>query len=77
MFMPDLAYYTSNLDLKIQNNALHMATHPNVLGLNLDSKTINPLFLTTAATQQTFPHIFTTTDIKTNIHHIRTLSLGI
>ena len=36
------------------------------------SKTKNPLFLTTATTQQTFPHTFTTTDIKTNMHHIRT-----
>ena len=36
MFMPDPAEYTSNLDLKIQNNALPMATHPKVLGLTLD-----------------------------------------
>ena len=38
MFMPDPAEYTSNLDIKIQNNALPMATHPNVLGLTLDPK---------------------------------------
>ena len=38
MFMPDPAEYTSNLDLKIQNNALPMATHPKVLGLTLDPK---------------------------------------
>ena len=30
------------------------------------------LFLTTAATQQTFPHTVTTTDIKTNMRHIHT-----
>ena len=33
-----LAEYASNLDLKINNNALPMATHPNVLGLTLDPK---------------------------------------
>ena len=38
MFMPDPAEYTRNLDLKIQNNALPMATHPKVLGLTLDPK---------------------------------------
>ena len=38
MFMSDPAEYTSNLDLKIQNNALPMATHPKVLGLTLDPK---------------------------------------
>ena len=32
LFMPDPAEYTSNLDLKIHNNALPMATHPKVLG---------------------------------------------
>ena len=30
--------YKSNLDLKINNTALHMATHPKVLGLTLDPK---------------------------------------
>ena len=30
--------YTSNLDLTINNKALPMATHPNVLGLTLDPK---------------------------------------
>ena len=36
LFTPDLAEYKSNLDLKINNNALPMATHPKVLGLTLD-----------------------------------------
>ena len=36
--MPDPAEYTSNLDLKIHNNALPMATHSKVLGLTLDPK---------------------------------------
>ena len=34
----DHAEYKSNLDLKINNTALPMATHPNVLGLTLDPK---------------------------------------
>ena len=38
LFMTDPAEYTSNLDLKIHNNALHMATHTKVLGLTLDPK---------------------------------------
>ena len=38
LFTPDPAEYTSNLELKIDNNALPMATHPNVLGLTLDPK---------------------------------------
>ena len=38
LFTPDPAGYTSNLDLKIYNTALHMATHPNVLGLTLCPK---------------------------------------
>ena len=38
LFTPDPADYTSNLDLKIHNNALPMATHPKVLGLTLDPK---------------------------------------
>ena len=38
LFTPDPAEYTSNLDPKIHNNALPMATHPKVLGLTLDPK---------------------------------------
>ena len=38
LFTPDPAYYTSNMDLTINNKALPMATHPNVLGLTLDQK---------------------------------------
>ena len=38
LFMPDPAEYKSNLDLKIHNIALTMATHPNVLGLTIDPK---------------------------------------
>ena len=38
VFTPDPAEYTSNLDLKIHNNALLMATQPKVLGLTLDPK---------------------------------------
>ena len=38
LFTPDPAEYKSNLDLKINNNALHMAMHPKVLGLTLDPK---------------------------------------
>ena len=34
LFTPDPAEYTSNLDLKIYNSALPMATHPKVLGLH-------------------------------------------
>ena len=37
LFTPDPAEYTSNLDLKIHNKALPMATHPKVMGLTLDS----------------------------------------
>ena len=36
--LPDPAKYKSNLDLKINNPALSMATHPKVLGLTLDPK---------------------------------------
>ena len=35
---PDPAEYTSNHDLKVNNTALHMATHPKVLGLTSDPK---------------------------------------
>ena len=38
LFTTDPVEYTSNLDLKIHNNALPMATHPKVQGLTLDSK---------------------------------------
>ena len=38
LFTPDPGEYKSNLDLKINNTALHMATHPKVLGLTLDPK---------------------------------------
>ena len=36
LVQPYPAEYTSNLDLKIHNNALPMATHPKVLGLTFD-----------------------------------------
>ena len=35
---PDHVEYKSILDLKINNTAIHMATHPKVLGLTLDPK---------------------------------------
>ena len=38
LFTPDPAEYKSNLDLKINNKALPMATHPKVMGLTLDPK---------------------------------------
>ena len=38
LFTPDPAEYKSNFDLKINNTALRMATHPKVLGLTLDQK---------------------------------------
>ena len=38
LFTLDSAEYTSNLDLKINNTALPMATHPKVMGLTLDPK---------------------------------------
>ena len=38
LFTPDPAYYISNLDLKMNNTALSMETHPKVLGLTLDQK---------------------------------------
>ena len=36
LFTPDHAEYMSNLDLKINNTALPMATHPKVLDLTLE-----------------------------------------
>ena len=38
LFTPDPAEYKSQLDLKINNTALPMATHPKVMGLSLDPK---------------------------------------
>ena len=38
LFTPDHAEYESNMDIKIYNNVLPMATHPKVLGLTLDPK---------------------------------------
>ena len=38
LFTPDHAEYKSNLDLKINNTALPMTTHPKVIGLTLDPK---------------------------------------
>ena len=38
LFTPDPVEYKSNLDLKINNTALRMATYPKVLGLTLDPK---------------------------------------
>ena len=38
LFTPNPAKYTSNLDLKINNTALHMVMHPKVMGLTLDPK---------------------------------------
>ena len=38
LFTRDLAEYTNNLDLKINNNALAMGTHPKVLGHTLNPK---------------------------------------
>ena len=38
LLTPDPAKYKRNLDLKINNTALRMVTHPKVLGLTLDPK---------------------------------------
>ena len=38
LFTPDHAEYKSNLNLKINNNVLPMATHPKVMRLTLDPK---------------------------------------
>ena len=38
LFTPDPAEYKSNLDLKINDNALHIETRSNVLGINLYTK---------------------------------------
>ena len=38
LFTPDPAEYKSNLDLKINNTGLRMATQPKVMGLTLDPK---------------------------------------
>ena len=38
LFTPDPAEYKSNMDLKMNNTALRMATHPRILGLTLDPK---------------------------------------
>ena len=38
LLIPDPAEYKNNLDLKINNTALPMATHPKVLDLTLDPK---------------------------------------
>ena len=38
LFTPDPGEYKSNLELKINNTALHRTTHPTVLGLTLDPK---------------------------------------
>ena len=38
LFTPDPAEYKRNLNLKINNTTLPMATHPNLLGLTLDPK---------------------------------------
>ena len=43
LFTPDSAEYTSNLDLKLHNNALPMATYTKVLGLTLDLKLVHVL----------------------------------
>ena len=37
-YTPDPGEYKINLDLKINNTALRMATHPKVMGLSLDPK---------------------------------------
>ena len=36
LFTPEPAEYKSNLELKINNTTLPMATHPKILGLALD-----------------------------------------
>ena len=38
LFTPDPAEYKGNLDLKINNTALRIVTHPKVIGLTLDPK---------------------------------------
>ena len=38
LFTPDPTEYKSNLDLKINNTVLRIASHPEVLGLTLDRK---------------------------------------
>ena len=38
LFIPDPAEYKNNLDLKINNTALPMATHPKILGFTVDPK---------------------------------------
>ena len=58
LLTPDPTEYTRNLDLKINNNALRMATYPKVLGLTLDPKT---------HIQHTHPQLLSTrTHISTN-----------
>ena len=47
-------YYKDNLDIQINNTALHMATHPNVLVLTLDPNLHTPhTFTTLMATYKT------------------------
>ena len=54
LFTPDPAEYKSNLNLKINNTALPMATHPKVLCLTFDPKLTHS------------HHLYTNTHVTTN-----------
>ena len=56
LFTPDPAEYKRNLDLKTDNTALPMATHPKVLGPTLDPNSHTA-------------HTFTTSQYKHTSHY--------
>ena len=55
LFTPDPAEYKSNLDLKINNTALPIATHPTVLGITLDLKLIYSTYIHNISVQAQKP----------------------
>ena len=63
LFTPDPAEYTNTTSITSPTQTHNILQHP---------KAKQPLFSTTAATQQTFhrPNTVTTTDITTNMRHI-------
>ena len=77
LFTPDPVEYTSNLDLKRNNTALHMATHPKILGLTLPQDAYKTQTYNNCMTKHSyFPYITTYSSMphnpnrKHNIHHI-------
>ena len=69
---PYTSTYSSTHHNTNKKHNIHHIPYTNTQHTSTLQGSRNPRFLTTAATQQTFPQTVTTTDTKTNMRHIHT-----